>query len=85
MGVVVVLVLCLFDRKRRNQLASMEATRINVLRKEIDASIGSAGTLAYGITLINAHDFLRHKRILPFEALRDLNLLKVSHPSAHAT
>ncbi|KAL1520610.1 hypothetical protein AB1Y20_022184 [Prymnesium parvum] len=83
-GVVVVLVLCLFDRKRRNQLASMEATRINVLRKEIDASIGSAGTLAYGISLINAHDFLRHKRILPFEALRDLNLLKAFDSTTEA-
>lgn len=66
------------DGKRRKQVALMEKARLDVLRKQVQASVDSAGSLAFGMVLLNARNFLRRGRFFPYEELRDANELKVS-------
>jgi len=74
---VLLIVGWMLDRTRRRQVARMEAARIDVLRQQVKASVESAGSLAFGMVLVNARDFLRHQRFIPHESLRDASELKV--------
>jgi len=63
--------------KRRMNAAMQRAAHLAALRKQVDASVDSAGTLSFGMVLVNAADFLGHKKFIPFEELRDAAQLKV--------
>ncbi|KAL1514916.1 hypothetical protein AB1Y20_003996 [Prymnesium parvum] len=63
--------------KRRVNRAMMRAAHLASLRKQVDSSVESAGTLSFGMVLVNGADFLAHRKFVPFEALRDAAQLKV--------
>eukprot|EP00966_Prymnesium_polylepis_P108780 2518021-Prymnesium_polylepis.1 len=65
------LVVAVMERKRRLQLAEAELRRLNMLRKEVQATVDSTGSLAFGMVLVSAREFLASGRFMPFEALRD--------------
>eukprot|EP00966_Prymnesium_polylepis_P107740 2494253-Prymnesium_polylepis.2 len=59
------------ERRRRVQVAEAEAKRLNMLRKEVQATVDSTGSLAFGMVLVSAEDFLASARFSSFEVLRD--------------
>ncbi|KAL1520605.1 hypothetical protein AB1Y20_022180 [Prymnesium parvum] len=75
--VLMLFVVWFLDGKRRKQVALMEKARLDVLRKQVQASVDSAGSLAFGMVLVNARNFLRRGRFFPYEELRDANELKM--------
>lgn len=65
--------------KRCLRVANVKAARIDRLRKQVNSSFESGGSLKFGMVLVNANHFLAHGHFVPYEKLRDLSELKASH------
>ncbi|KAL1520688.1 hypothetical protein AB1Y20_022257 [Prymnesium parvum] len=67
----------LMEFRRRQQLRALNNARLQRLETKLQESVSSMGTFAYGMALVNAHEFIKNKKLLPFEMLRDASKLKV--------
>lgn len=74
-GVLLLLRIAEFIRKRHDAVVQREAV-LDALRKQVDDSLQTTGTLAFGMVVVNAYDFVQHGKFVPYETLRDLNQLK---------
>ncbi|KAL3910267.1 MAG: hypothetical protein SGPRY_009121 [Prymnesium sp.] len=70
-------VVCGFDYWRRQLVATAYAVHLATLQAKIDNALDSAGKLSFGMVIMSASDFLKHKKFVPHETLRDNFEVKV--------
>lgn len=72
-------VVCCMDIWRRKQVAAANARHLATLQSKIDDALDSAGKLHFGMVVMSASDFLKYKKFVPHETLRDRFEVKVHH------